>query len=91
MNLSDLQVKEIVSVVDGKKLGKIVDVSVEIENGKINYFVAEQKKFFKRIFGNNLEVKFTFDNIEKIGEDVILVKLWYNTKARYYLWIEKYC
>lgn len=75
MNLSDLQVKEIVSVVDGKKLGKIVDVSVEIENGKINYFVAEQKKFFKRIFGNNLEVKFTFDNIEKIGEDVILVKL----------------
>lgn len=75
MNLSDLQVKEIVSVVDGKKLGKIVDVSVEIESGKINYFVAEQKKFFKRIFGNNLEVKFTFDNIEKIGEDVILVKL----------------
>ena len=29
MNLSDMQVKEIVSVVDGRKLGKIVDVNVD--------------------------------------------------------------
>lgn len=78
MNLSDLQSKEIVSVADGKKLGHIVDVNVEVKEGKINYFVAEQRKFFKRIFGNSTEVKFTIANIEQIGEDVILIKLWYN-------------
>lgn len=75
MNLSDLQVKEIVSVISGKKLGKIVDVNVDSENGKINYLVAEQRKFFKRIFGGNVEFKFTFNDIEKIGTDVILLKL----------------
>lgn len=78
MNLSDLQAKEIISIIDGRKLGKIVDVNVKIEDGKINYFVAENKKFFKRIFGNNSEIQFTFTDIEKIGEDVILIKLWYN-------------
>ena len=48
---------------------------VNIEDGKINYFVAEQKHFFKRLFGKEVETKFTFANIDKIGEDVILVKL----------------
>ena len=75
MNLSDLQAKEVVSIVDGKKLGKIVDVNVEASDGKVNYFVCEQKRFFKLFFSGHLETKFTFANIEKIGEDVILVKL----------------
>ena len=78
MNLSDMHVKEIVSVVDGRKLGKIVDVNVDSINGKINFFVCEQRRFFKRLFGSNSEVKFTFEDIDKIGEDVILIKLWYN-------------
>lgn len=78
MNLSDMQVKEIVSVVDGRKLGKIVDVNVDSINGKINFFVCEQRRLFKRLFGSNSEVKFTFEDIDKIGEDVILIKLWYN-------------
>lgn len=75
MNLSDIQAKEIISIVDGRKLGRVVDVHVNIEDGKINYFVAEQKHFFKRLFGKEVETKFTFANIDKIGEDVILVKL----------------
>ena len=50
MNLSDLQIKEIVNVDDGKKLGKIVDVKVDIETGKIQYFVVEHRRFFKRMF-----------------------------------------
>ena len=75
MNLSDMQSKEIISIVDGRKLGKIIDVHVDISDGKIHYFICEQRKFFKRLFNNNIDIKFTFNDIEKIGEDVILVKL----------------
>lgn len=75
MNLSDLQIKEIVNVDDGKKLGKIVDVKVDIETGKINYFVVEHRRFFKRLFAPTKELSFTFANITKIGADVILVKI----------------
>ncbi len=75
MNLSDIQAKEIISLIDGRKLGRVVDVNINAEDGKINYFVAEHRRFFKRLFGKDGETKFTFANIEKIGEDVILVKL----------------
>ena len=75
MNLSDIQAKEIISIVDGRKLGRVVDVDINIEEGKVNYFVAETKHFFRRIFGREVETKFTFANIEKIGKDVILIKL----------------
>ena len=75
MNLSDIQAKEVISVLDGRKLGKIVDANVNINEGKVIYFVCEQRKFFKRFFSSSSETKFTFDHIEKIGEDVILIKL----------------
>ena len=75
MNLSDMQAKEVISIVDGKKLGRIIDANVSIENGKIDYFVCEQRRILKKFFSSNLETKFTFANIQKIGEDVILIKL----------------
>jgi YlmC/YmxH family sporulation protein len=73
MRLADLQVKDVVNMKDGKKLGKIIDAEIN-NNGQIMYFVVEQKKFF-RFFSSNLEVNVTFNQITKIGEDVILVEL----------------
>lgn len=73
MRLADLQVKDIVNTKDGKKLGRIVDAEID-NKGQIVYFVIEQKKFF-RFFSSNLETNVTFNQIVKIGEDVILVEL----------------
>ena len=84
MNLSDLQQKEVVSMKDGKKLGQIIDAIVDEKDGIITYFIAEHHRFFKRLFKGSEPVKFDFSNIEKIGEDVILVKLWYNLTTRFY-------
>ena len=78
MNLSDIQAKEIINLADGRKIGKVVDVHIDPKEGKIHYFVAENRHFFKKLFGRETESKFTFDDIDKIGEDVILIKLWYN-------------
>ena len=73
MRLTDLQVKDIVNIKDGKRLGKIIDAEVSSE-GQIRYFVVEQRRFF-RFFSSNLETNITFEQIIKIGEDVILVEL----------------
>lgn len=73
MRLADLQVKDIVNVKDGKRLGRIIDAEIDHE-GKIVYFVVEQKKLF-RFFSSSPEVNITFNQIVKIGEDVILVEL----------------
>ncbi|MCI8466754.1 MAG: YlmC/YmxH family sporulation protein [Bacilli bacterium] len=73
MRLADLQRKDIVSLKDGKRLGRIVDVEID-GLGEILYLVIEPKRLF-RIFGSSEETTVTFKQINKIGEDVILVDL----------------
>lgn len=73
MNLSDLQRKDIVNVLDGKRLGRIVDAEVN-ESGLIMHFVVEPKRLF-RIFHFKEEFTVTFHQIKKIGSDVILVEV----------------
>ena len=72
MRLSELQKKDIVNINNGIKIGNIIDVNVS-ENGYISSLIADRTNF-KFIFSSNDEIEITFDQIVKIGEDVILVK-----------------
>lgn len=73
MRVSDLQQKDVVSLLDGRKLGRIVDIELE-ESGTIKYFLVEPKRFF-RFLGSSGEVSVAMNQIKKIGEDVILVEI----------------
>ncbi len=72
MRLSELQEKDIINMSNGKNLGKIIDVTVE--EGKIYNFVIEPKRFFFSFFRHYDEVLIKWDEINTIGEDVILIK-----------------
>lgn len=74
MRLSDLQSKDIVNVYDGKKIGNIIDVNIDLK-GNLDSLIVEKTKFFISRFTTNNEVEIKWPQIEKIGEDVILVKL----------------
>ena len=63
MRLSDLQSKDIVNILDGKNMGRIVDAEVD-ENGQIGYFVVEKRRFFRRFFSGS-DMKMT----KKLGEE----------------------
>ncbi len=74
MMLSDLQNKEIVNLNDGKNIGVIIDVRVDLETGRIISLLIEPKsKFLNFSRGEDMEINWR--NIERIGEDVILVRL----------------
>ncbi len=72
MRISDLQTKRIISISSGKNIGNIIDAEID-ENGKVSSFIVEQNK---NLFSLNRESdkKIFWDNISKIGEDVILVQ-----------------
>jgi len=76
MLLSDLQTKDIINMRDGNNLGRIIDAKID-NTGKIMYFVAEEKRLIRKVTRGS-GMTFDFDKIKKIGEDVILVDLWYN-------------
>lgn len=73
MRLSELQYKEIVNL-EGKKIGNIIDVRLD-ETGKLISLVLEENKKFFRTKASDTETEIGWDKIERIGEDVILVRL----------------
>ena len=73
MRLSELQYKDIVNL-DGKKIGNIIDVKID-QSGKLISLVLEENKKFLRFKSNEAETEIGWDKIQRIGEDVILVKL----------------
>ena len=72
MNLSDLQHKDIINVIDGKKIGNIIDARFNVGTGVIEKLIIEPaKNLFS--FKNNV-IELSFSKIKKIGEDVILIE-----------------
>ncbi len=72
MRLSDLQTKKIISINTGKNIGSIIDVVVN-RDGNIESLIIESSKGIFNI-NKDLDTKISWSDIEKIGEDVILVK-----------------
>ncbi len=73
MRVAEMQTKDVISLADGKKIGRIVDIEITNE-GVIEYFVVEMPRFF-RFFRSGNEINITINQIKKIGEDVILVEI----------------
>ena len=75
MRLSDLQNKDIVNTMDGRNVGNIIDVKIDQISGAIVSLVVEPKKKMLSFMNRGVEEEISWKNIERIGEDVILVRL----------------
>ncbi len=76
MRLSELQNKNVINLLDGKNIGNIIDINID-ENGKMIGLIVEKHKFLISLFTSKKELSIRWDQIEKIGEDVILVRVVY--------------
>ena len=73
MRLSEIQNKDVINLNTGMKVGNIIDIKINSETGKIESLILERKKF-SSIFNSNDEIEIYWTQINKIGEDVILVE-----------------
>ena len=73
MRLSELQNKDIVNINNGSKIGKIIDVLINID-GNMEALIVQKNKIIN-VFSNNGEFELKWNQIKKIGDDVILVNL----------------
>ena len=73
MRLSELQSKEIIDISTGKRVGSIIDASINTD-GTIERLILEERRNGKRILkGIKDEITIYWDKIVKIGDDTILV------------------
>ncbi|AGK52998.1 YlmC/YmxH family sporulation protein [Bacillus sp. 1NLA3E] len=74
VKISDFQIKDVVNVSDGKRLGNIGDIDINLNTGKIDAVVISGSGKVLGIFGKDEEIVIPWRNILKIGQDVILVR-----------------
>ena len=77
----ELRCKEVVNVVDGKRLGHIVDIVFDLASGQISGLVVPGDKNFWNVFKSGGEIFIPYCQICKIGDDTILVEL-YSSNTR---------
>ncbi|MCR8845737.1 YlmC/YmxH family sporulation protein [Paenibacillus sp. SC116] len=75
MKISDFQTKDVINIVDGKKLGQISDLELDLKQGRIDAIVVPNYSKLFGLFGSGNELIIPWRNIVKIGADVVLVKL----------------
>lgn len=74
MHLSELQLKEIINIANGRRIGVIIDVIVG-SDGVISKLIVEEKNGKKFLANNKEDKDILWDQIIKIGDDIILVDL----------------
>lgn len=72
----EFRCKEVVNVVDGKRLGHIIDVVFDLQTARICGLVIPNCKSFWNVFKSGQDIFIPFTQICKIGEDTILVELY---------------
>lgn len=74
IRISEFQVKDVVNVSDGRKLGNIGDIDIDMSTGKIQAVMISKQSRMLGLFGKEEELVIPWEQIVKIGEDVILVR-----------------
>jgi len=73
LKISEFQLKDVVNVADGKKLGNVGDIDIDLTTGKIQAVIIGGSRVLG-FFGKDDEIVIPWKNIVKIGADVILVR-----------------
>ena len=74
ISTQNLKNKEVINIYDGKSLGFVYDIEVNLEKGIIEgIIVPAQKSFFSFFSRGDNDYVIKWKDIKRIGDDVILV------------------
>jgi len=75
VKVSELRLRDVINVVDGRRLGLIKDVEIDVEEGRIKALILPgQTGKFLFFFGHNEDMVIPWEKVVKVGVDVILVE-----------------
>ncbi|MBB5354964.1 YlmC/YmxH family sporulation protein [Anoxybacillus mongoliensis] len=75
VKISELQQKDVVNVANGKRLGNIGDIDINLTTGQIEAIIIIGTGKVLGLFGRTDEIIIPWRDIVKVGADVILVRL----------------
>lgn len=76
MTLAELRTKEVIDIHSGKRLGKVMDLEFCTEDSRITAIVVPaDTSFLQSLRGERCGLVIPWEDIQRIGDDVILVNL----------------
>lgn len=75
VKISDLRVRDVVNMKDGRKLGYVGDIELDLESGEIKSIIVPRKTGWFFFWPREKEHIIPWCDIVKIGVDIILVEL----------------
>ncbi|KPU44028.1 PRC-barrel domain protein [Oxobacter pfennigii] len=73
INAANIRDREVVNLRDGRKLGVVTDVEIDFEEGRITSIIIPGPGRFINFFSKEKEIVIPWNQIKKVGVDVILV------------------
>lgn len=74
VSTQNIKNKEVINIYDGKSLGFVYDIEVNLDKGTIEGIIVPAQRGFFNIFGRDQHENFIkWSDIKRIGDDVILV------------------
>ena len=73
VRMADLRDRDVVNVNDGKRLGIISDIEVDVDRGRIKAIVIPGTGGFMGVLSRRHDLVIPWDQIVKVGVDTILV------------------
>ncbi|MFI3208928.1 MAG: YlmC/YmxH family sporulation protein [Eubacteriales bacterium] len=75
MRMCEVKMKEVINVCSCRKLGYVSDIEVDLCTGRIEAIIVPVSSGFCGIFGRDMCYLICYENIKKIGEDLIFVEI----------------
>jgi YlmC/YmxH family sporulation protein len=75
IKISDLRQKEVINIIDGKRLGFISDLDIDLEKGVVKALIIPGQSRILSLFTRSGEHVIPWEKVNKIGTDVILVEM----------------
>ncbi len=72
--ISDFRQKEVINVSSGARLGFVTDAVIDEASGSVKALIVPQRGKTLGVFGKETEYEILWENIRKIGEDIVLVE-----------------
>lgn len=81
--LADIRSKEVINTSTGMRLGYVSDIEVDSSTGQILSIVVPGPSKYLGLLGREEDYIIPWDNIGRIGEDIILVDIPQERSRRY--------
>lgn len=73
MRIYDLKQREVINIKDGCRVGYIVDVVIDREDGSIAKLIVPGPGRIFGVFGGDQEYHIPWDKVKQIGDDLVLI------------------